>query len=128
MRTTTKTRKIREFKKDLERKFGIEFFNVEFRQFKKLSNKKLDEFFELLKEKLEDASAWGRDLGSVYWSDRDLELGISFYEHGDYSHQFMKTITFTSLHSDSKNFNDFVIGGIRKGLFIDSSDLYPDED
>ena len=125
---STKARRIREFKKEVEKRFGIEWYQINFEQFKKLSTKALDEFFELLKTKLEDANSWGRHLASVYWSERDCEMGISFYEHGDYKRQFTKFITFTSLHSDSKNFNDFVIGGIRKGLFIDSSDLYPDED
>ena len=126
-RNTTKTRKIRNFKKEVEKRFGIEWYQVNFKQFKKLSNKKLDEFFELLKEKLEDAGAWGRTVASVYWSERDEELGISFYEHGDYRHQFTKFVTFSPMY-DASNFTNFIIKGIRKGLFIDSSDLYPDED
>ena len=125
MKNTTKSRKIREFKKDIERKFGIEWYQINFEQFKKLSHVKLDEFFGLLKEKLEDSNSWGRHVESVYWSDRDLELGISFFEHGDYQKQFMKTVTFDALRGGEINtFTDFVIKGIRKGLFIDTSDLY----
>ena len=123
-RYTTKVRKIREFKKNIEKKFGIKWYQIDFRKFLKLSNKSIDEFFGLLNEKLEDADSWGRYVKSIYWSQRDRELGIAFYEHGDYKHEFMKTITFDALHSDTKDFSEFVIRGIRKGLFIDTSDLY----
>ena len=125
MKTMTKSRKIKNFKKDVERSFGIKWFNVEFEQFKRLSNEKLDEFLDLLREKLEDANSWGRYVKSVYWSEREEELGIGFYEHGDYSNQFMKTVTFSALKGgEIKTFAEFVIKGIRKGLFIDTSDLY----
>ena len=122
---TTKIRKIREFKKDIEKKFDIEWYQINFGSLKRLSNKVLNEFLNLLTEKLEDANSWGRYVKSVYWSQRDEELGIAFYEHGDYRHQFMKTITFNSLRGgEIKSFTDFVVKGIRKGLFIDTSDLY----
>ena len=125
MKATTKIRKIREFKKDTEKKYGVEWFNVDFREFKKLSHKTLNEFFSLLTEKLEDASSWGRYVETIYWSQRDQELGITFFEHGDYKHQFAKYITFDALRGgEIKTFSDFVIKGIRKGLFIDTSDLY----
>ena len=120
----TKSRKIREFKKGVEKRFGIEFFNIDFKIFRKISNEKLDEFFKMLKEKLEDANSWGRYVKSVYWSERDRELGIEFYEHGDYRHQFAKYVTFDALHDETKTFSEFVVKGIRKGLFIDTSDLY----
>ena len=122
MKRNTKVRKIREFKKELQNKFGIEFFNIEFKKFRKISNDRLDEFFELIKEKLSDANSWGRHVESIYWSETDKDMGIVFYEHGDYSHQFMKTVSFDVL-DDVKNFGDFVIK-IKKGLFIDTSDLY----
>ena len=125
MKATTKIRKIREFKKDTEKKYGVEWFNVDFREFKKLSHKTLNEFFSLLTEKLEDANSWGRTLGDIYWSESDQELGVSFYEHGDYQKRFTKYITFDALRGgEIKTFSDFVIKGIRKGLFIDTSDLY----
>ena len=121
----TKSRKIREFKRDTEKRFGVKWHQIDFSKFKKLSNVQLDGFFSLLREKLEDANSWGRHVESIYWSQRDEELGISFYEHGDYSHQFMKTVTFDSMTGgEIKSFGNFVIKGIRKGLFIDTSDLY----
>ena len=124
-KTTTKARKIREFKKELQNKFGIEFVNVEFKKFRKISTKTLEEFFETLMEKIEDTNSWGRYVKSIYWSQRDQELGISFYEHGDYRNEFMKTVTFSPLRGgEIRTFEDFVIKGIRKGLFIDTSDLY----
>ena len=121
----TKVQKIREFKKETEKRFGVKFYQIDFAQFKKLSNTMLDDFFSLLKEKIEDADTWGRHVESVYWSKKDEELGVAFYEYGDYSHQFMKTVTFSPLRGgEIENFSDFVIRGIRKGLFIDTSDLY----
>ena len=120
----TKARKIREFKNKMEKRFGVKWNQIDFHKFKKLSNNKLEEFFSLLAEKLEDADSWGRTLGDIYWSERDKNMGIVFYEHGDYKCQFAKTITFDAMYDDTKDFSEFVIKGIRKGLFIDTSDLY----
>ena len=122
---TTKVRRINEFKEEMKKEFGIEFVNIDFSKLKKLSSKTLENFFESLKEKIEDASAWGRYVETIYWSRRDQELGITFFEHGDYKHQFAKYITFSPLRGgENKNFTDFVVNGIRRGLFIDTSDLY----
>ena len=118
MKRNTKIRRINKFKKYVERKFGIKFFNVEIKKFKKLSNEKLDEFFELLKTKLIDANSWGRRLESIYWSERDLAMVIAFCEHGDYLYQFKKYITFSTIFGEAKNFNEFVIKGIRKATAI----------
>ena len=121
----TKARRIKEFKEEVEKRFGVKWHQIELTQLKKLSRIMLDDFLSLLVEKLEDADSWGRSIGDVYWSDRDKEMGISFFEHGDYQKQFMKTVTFDALRGgEIKNFSDFVIRGIRKGLFIDTSDLY----
>ena len=120
----TKSRRIKEFKKNTEKKFGIKWYQIDFAKLKKLSNDKLNEFFDLLNEKLNDADSWGRHVESIYWSNRDRELGIEFYEHGDYRRQFAKYVTFDSMYDENKTFSEFVIRGIRKGLFIDTSDLY----